>query len=328
MSRRLLTDKVRLEELYAKELELKRTEPIGSSPLLAHLSYQILLLEKKLKISNPDRQFDCIGIMIEHAYYMKMEQKDRHVAKKTFQQILRLDRYNPEANYRYAFLHYEEDDWIKAIQYFQAALLENDSNFPLSSDQVMKANLFISYCAMMIVKESIHTVNELKSDELMETEGISIEELSDNVKDLLSQSEYKIIRNEGESFISQTHYEELESIVESDAIWLDLTLDQPYIKSGNRSIEISRQNGLLLKRLLLKSAKQEGLALTEITGYQDEFLANSIDISWDNYRQKVRRINERLRTIGLPSPFIQHVTGKHSYRIEPCTFSIIEYDAK
>ncbi|MDW0115025.1 hypothetical protein QT711_17835 [Sporosarcina saromensis] len=60
MSRRLLTDKERLEELYAKELELKRTQPIGSSPLLAHLSYQILLLEKKLKISNPDRQFVCI----------------------------------------------------------------------------------------------------------------------------------------------------------------------------------------------------------------------------------------------------------------------------
>ncbi|WP_262176606.1 tetratricopeptide repeat protein [Saccharococcus sp. Marseille-Q5394] len=327
MNRVLLTDEERLQALYKKLRESRRSGPIGFSAPLAQLSYRILQLERKLKIHDPVRRYDCIGIMMEQAYYMKTEQKDRHVAKLTFEQILRLDPHNPEANYRYAFLHYEDGEWVKAIRFFKAAIQDNSSDFPLAKDQIVKANLFISYCAMMLVKESMRTVEDLKSDKKLDTEGVSIDELTANVKTLLAQTEYRLVSNEGEEFISKVRYEELESNVESGAIWLDMTLDQPYVKSGYQSKEISRLNGILLKRLLLKSAKQETLALAEISGYQEEFVAESHDVSWENYRQKIRRLNQRLSDVGLPVQFIQHVTGTQSYKIEPCKFSIIENEA-
>ncbi|MEK3934325.1 hypothetical protein MKY41_03320 [Sporosarcina sp. FSL W7-1349] len=328
MNRLLKTEEERLQTLYAKLKEAKHSEPIGFSAQLARLSYQILQLERKLRIQDPVKQYECIGVMMEHAYYMKTEQKDRHVAKRTFEQILQLDRHNPEANYRYAFLHYEDEEWVAAIRYFKASLFDNSSDFPLAQDQIVKANLFISYCAMMLTKESMRAAEGLKTDDLLVTEGVSIDELSSRVKTLLAQSEYRLLSSKGEKFISKERYEKLEADVELGALWLDMTSEPPSVKSGDRCREISRQNGILLKKLLLKSAQGEALSLAEITGYQEEAIADSHDVSWGSYRKKIQRINEKLCEIGFLEQLIKVIPGTQSYKVKACEFAIIEYDAK
>lgn len=328
MYRVRVSDEERLQQLYDNYQEAKRNEPFGFSAKLAQLSYQILKQERKMHIDNPDKRYECIGVMLEHAYYMKTDLKDRAVAKRTFADILKVDRSNAEANYRYAFLYYEDRDWIKAIEFFRASLVDKSSDFPLADDQVVKANLFISYCATMLVRESMRAADSLMNDELLETEGISIDELSENVKMLLDEKEYRLISNEGVSFISKKRYEELENNLKPGEVWLDITAEQPYVENGCYSKVLSRQNASLLIRLLVKSGNKEALSLLEITGYQEELIADSLDISWDSYRQKIRRLNQKLEEIGLPSPFIKHVAGTQSYHIESCPFFIVERDAQ
>ncbi|MFD1928848.1 tetratricopeptide repeat protein [Sporosarcina siberiensis] len=328
MNRLKVTGEKRLQELYGKLKEARRNEPFGFNAHLAQLAFQILDLERKLKIDNPDKQNDFIGIMLEHAFYMKTDRKDPYVAKQTFQQILRIDPHNAEANYRYAFLHYKDGNWTKAISFFKESILHSSPDFPLAEDQVVKAHLFISYSAMMLVKESMRAVDDLQPEESLETEGISIDQLSADVKALLALKEYRLNSNTGEEFISRDRYKELESNVSPGDVWVDLTVEEPYIQSGDLSIRISHQLGNLLKRLLLKSAKQEALPLYELIGNQEEMFHDSEDFNWDNYRQKIRRVKQKLVEVGLPERFIQSVRGTQSYRIEPCTFFIIQHDAE
>ena len=90
----------KLEELYS-ELNVEQLKaPLEINARIAELSHRIILLKKSLKISMPEEQHRLIGSMIEHAYVMKTEKRDRYVAKNTFEKILKIEPNNPEANYR------------------------------------------------------------------------------------------------------------------------------------------------------------------------------------------------------------------------------------
>ena len=67
----------KLKELNAKLKEAKRKEPLEINATIADLSYRILMLKRSLRIAMPDEENRLIGSMLEHAYLMKTERRDR-----------------------------------------------------------------------------------------------------------------------------------------------------------------------------------------------------------------------------------------------------------
>lgn len=317
-----------LEELTQKLKETQEKESKGFNSQIANLCSQILRIKKSMRILVSEEQFKLIGLMMEHAYDMKTGRRDRVVAKYVFEKILKLEPRNPEANYRYAFLFYQDGNWIKAINHFQLAMQNNDSEFPLSDDQITKANLFIGYCSVMLAKESMKLAEELsiESGELM-SEGISIDKLSKKLKGMLDSAEFILYTNNDEKLISKEEYEELMLKNSNNELLLDIAASKPFLKNGDREVNISEYNAKLLKRLLLKGAKAEVLSLADLTVYQEEAISDSHNISWENYRQKVRRINQKLVDVGLRK-LIKVVPNTTGYIIDHINFHIIQYDAQ
>lgn len=319
----------RLAALREQLKEVKQRDSDGDNPFITHLSFQIIKLEKSLHILQPEDQNSVIGNMMEYAYEMKTQQKDRRVAKDTFKKILQFDSKNPDANYRYAFLHYEEGDWMTAITHFQKATLDDNEDFPLSDDQLVKAHLFMSYCAVKFAKESMCVADQLlEGEDDLVAEGISIDDLSSKLKTMLDNTELRLFSRQGEKLISKQEYEALQSTIDEYALLLDLTSNTSFVKKGSHSKEISRQNSVLLKQLLLKSIDDDALLLSEIMGYQEEEIANIHDVNWASYRQKVSRINSRLVDIGFPPRLIKSIPRTYSCKIEPVNFYIVQFDAK
>ncbi|MHA6260029.1 tetratricopeptide repeat protein [Sporosarcina sp. CAU 1771] len=137
----------RLKEITLLLNEEKQKTPLEFTARIADLSRKMVRIKKVMGILTQEEQDQLVRSMMAYAFHMKTgEHKDRYAAKTTFEQILKIDPKNAEANYRYAFLYYEDRDWIQAINHFNKALQDEDSAFPLWDDQLIKAHLFICYC--------------------------------------------------------------------------------------------------------------------------------------------------------------------------------------
>ncbi|WP_019413132.1 tetratricopeptide repeat protein [Paenisporosarcina sp. TG20] len=187
-----------LERVNELELKLKEMEEVEEDPANSHLQQKktqvrnkLMNLKIKLDTASDKEKDDYIGEIMETALYAKTgKSRNPQAALDTYSQIIQLDRENPDAYYRYAFLHYSNRHWLKAIDYFQRALdnqSRDKSNLPLAQDQVIKARLFIGYCAAQIAKKALQEANELDTGIFdLPAEGISIQDLS-NCHDTLSR---------------------------------------------------------------------------------------------------------------------------------------------
>lgn len=327
MVRKRVTREEQLEEMTRKLTEAQQKDPNRFDAHIAQLSFRILRLKKSMRIVDEDEQYRLIGLLMEHAYYLKTDVRDRTAAKDTFKKILQIHPDNQEANYRYAFLYYEERNWSAAIQYFQQATKMVDEDFRLSDDQIIKAHLFIGYCSTMLANESMKQAESLMGEgEAPSAQGISIEELTFKLKNMLASKEFMFMTKEEHTLISREEYEEFVEEIEDDVVLLDLTTNAYEVQFGGMSCELSLQQAFLLKKLLL--AHSDGLSLADITGYQEESISESQEISWDNYRQMIRRLKQKLTRIGLSEGFITLGSIPRSYQIVDVNYSIVQYDAK
>ena len=204
-----------LEKLEQLELqlmeEMKNEINIGR---VSNVEEEINRLKYTSDIFNEKEKTSYIKELMSHAFHIKSDvYQDRNIAETQYKNILKLDRDNPEAAYRYAFLQYDKNKWLMAITHFQNAIQaqtypRGNINFPLSEDQIIKAKLYIGYCAAQIAKEALNEANRLNKESLaLPVEGISIEKLLDNLKAELNKTEFMMITNNGERGISKDEYE-------------------------------------------------------------------------------------------------------------------------
>jgi len=276
-----------LEILKQRLHEENQENPSSFTARKAEFSRKLITVKKSMGILIHDELHRYIGDMMENAFYLKTEEhRDENSAMKAFEQILNIDAQIAEANYRYGFLLHKKRNWTKAIHHFNRAVNSKDVDFPLTDDQIIKAHLFIGYCSVELAKESMEQADHLfKDSQKLSYEGISIDELSMKLKNKLMNLEYNLTTHEGTRSISMSEYEAFESSIDMSALLLNFVEGEPFIQKGNKNRKISRHNAILLKKLLLKSIKGERLSLMDISGYQEEIVANSHDISWDSYRQ-------------------------------------------
>ncbi|MHA6260024.1 tetratricopeptide repeat protein [Sporosarcina sp. CAU 1771] len=320
----------RLEEITLLLNEEQQKTPLELTARIADLSRKMIRLKKVMGILTEEEQDQLVRSMMAYAFHMKTgEHKDRYAAKNTFEQILKIDPRNAEANYRYAFLYYEDRDWIQAINHFNKALGDDDSAFPLWDDQLIKAHLFIGYCSIELAKASMQVADELSEASEVETStGISVEDLSVKLQEKLAGAEFVLYSNEDRRMISKSEREAITQNFDFEGLVLDFTGNKTFIQRKDKSCDISIFLAVLLKQLLLKSSVNEALSLTDIDGYQEESVANSNEVTWDNYRTKISRINKLLAQIGFPERFIQHVLNTNSYTFPNIKFYILARDGE
>ncbi|MCZ2259871.1 hypothetical protein [Sporosarcina sp. G11-34] len=200
----------RLKEITQLLKAEKQKDPFKFTARIADLSRQKIRLKKSLDILTQEEQDKLIRSMMDYAFHMKTgTNKDRYAVKNTFGQVLKINPRNAEANYRYAFLHYEDRNWIKAINYFDKALHDDDSAFPLWDDQLIKAHLFIVYCSIELAKASMKVADGLSEESNVgSSSGISVEALSMKLQEKLAGTEFVLLSNEDRRMISKNEYEE------------------------------------------------------------------------------------------------------------------------
>lgn len=315
------------EILEKLELQLVEARKGNNSVHVENKQKEINKLKYEANIFNEEEKFEYIRELMENAFHAKSDiVQDRDVAEKQYHNILKIDKENPEAYYRHAFLKYEKKEWLKAINDFQNAReihKKGKFKFPLSDDQYIKAKLFIGYCAAQLARETIKEADDFERDILnMEVKGISIEELLENIKEEISKTNIIVVTKDAQNGISQEEYEEMFVSLREDQLLLSFLADTPFIKKGKgKQLELSGKLSNILKRLLLNSKEDLPLTLHELNEYM-EGEDGVPDLKWDNYRGKVKLLNKALIESGFFENLIYAIRGKERYRIKQIDFII------
>lgn len=321
------TTKRDLEELEKLKLQFVEIKKGNNSARVENKQKAIDRFKFRANIFNDSEKVEYIRELIENAFHAKSDiVQDINVAEVQYQSILKIDKENPEANYRYAFIKYQKKCWIEAINYFQKAQeihRRGVLNFPLTEDQYIKSKLFIGYCAAQLAKEAIKEAATLEEGILnMEVKGISIEDLLDNLKDTISRTSISIITKDSQTGISQEEYEEILFSLDNHQLLLSFIGDTPFIKKGySEKIELGGKLSNTLKRLLLNSKNDLPLTLQELNEWV-EGEEGEDNLKWDNYRSRVRLLNEALVKIGYNKNQIYAIRGKQRYAIKHLDFII------
>jgi hypothetical protein len=318
----------RVSELELKLKELKETPNSSSDQKEKQLRNELMSLKIKLNMVSDEEKGSFIGELMENAFYAKTgEYRDSKAATYVYQNILQIDRDNPEAHYRYAYLQYDKKHWLKTIEHFQLAIdihRKNTSNFPLTEDQLIKAKLFIGYSAAQISKEALKEAKGLDANAFaLDYEGISIEELSNQLKRELEKTELYMITPHDKQGISKGKYEELRNSLSEGQLLLSFVEDRPFIQlSDDAGNPMSPNESVLLKKLLMKSVNNKPLTLTELNGYEPE-TGTINEVSWGAYRRQISRLNNRLKESGVEQSIIEADAGYQRYRINIKDFYIV-----
>lgn len=316
---------LRLERM--EEVERESKEDSHLQQMKAQVQNELMNLKIKLNLVTDGEKDDHIGELMETALYTKGNSRDPQSALYAYRQIIQLERDNPEAHYRYAFLHYKNRQWVKAIQYFQKALdnqRRDDSNFPLAQDQVIKARLFIGYCAAQISKEALQDAKELDTGIFdLPAEGISIQDLSNQLRTTLENTEFILVTPSGKEGISRSTYVKLLAKLDNEALLLSFVDAEPFIQRGDDPRNpITVLESILLKRLLLKSKRSSALSVVELNGFMEE-TGTINEVSWSTFRRQISRLNNRLRESGFSENLIVVDAGLQRYRINSKEFYIV-----
>lgn len=319
----------RVNELELKLKEMKETPNSSTDQNEKQLRNELMSLKIKLKMLSDEEKVCFIGDLMENAFYVKTgEYRDSNAATTVYQKILQIDRDNPEAHYRYAYLQYDKKQWLKTIEHFQLAIdihRKNTSNFPLAEDQIIKAKLFIGYSAAQISKEALKEAKGLDANAFaLSFEGISIQELSNQLKRELEKTELNMITPNGKRGISKEKYEELCKSLSEGQLLLSFVEDRPFIQFGDDAGNpMSSKESVLLKKLLMKSVNNKPLSLMELNGFDPKTETINEEVSWDAYRRQISRLNNRLKESGVKQSIIEADAGFQRYRIKTKDFYIV-----
>ena len=314
-------DLEKLEQLELQLIEEKKNEiNIGR---VSNMEERINRLKYTFDIFNEKEKTSYIKELMSHAFHIKSDvYQDRNVAETQYKNILKLNRDNPEAAYRYAFLQYDKNKWLVAITHFQHAIKSQtyprrNINFPLSEDQIIKAKLYIGYCAAQIAKEALNEANTLNKESLaLPVEGISIEKLLDNLKAELNKTEFMMITKEKEKGISKEEYYDLIDNLEEEQLVLSFVDAEPFIQKGDSVVTMSGTLSIL-RSYCYEVKGTYSCPKRKCLGLMRRRLRRI------SYSQQVSRLNAELRKCGYAKTLITKKRNDPGYKIESLDFYII-----
>ncbi|KGR78968.1 hypothetical protein [Ureibacillus manganicus] len=232
-----------------------------------------------------------------------------------FTKVLDADKKQPknaEVRYRYAHFLMQKKQYLNAILFFKQALKINENpecTFPIKEDQLMKAHLYIGYCAGQMLKESLVKANELNVEQAhmnyLNTEGLSLDEVLDKLK---NQTEFYDAYVNGEKrTISLEEYLKYKAGQYGNVMLISFVENRVFIKVGSQlEGELPLGMGELLRTILINII-QKGIAT-----YDD--IREDFDQDWRTITRYMSRINSKVRDDGTGLRLLKLTQGTFENR--------------
>ena len=310
----------RLNEIKQKIQEEKSKHPDGHSHVLSNLNKKLLSVGKTLLTE--DEKNNAIDTLMNYAYYIKMEAKaDPYMAEKEFSAILQINPVNAAAQYRLGFIRYKNHDWFNAINHFHKAIEYHPKNehFELEVDQLIKAEMFISYCSLRLAFKSLKQSSILKKTygDVLAPEGISIEDLAEKIEMTLKQSEYILIENGKRQHVSKMQCENLAERQPVGHIFLYFSDSEIYL-FGNEVTTLTKKRANYLKFLLENSSLEKPVRAKDISTDLEDTLITEGTITPGHLRTIISRLNDSFEKVGYDNAIVNqngYYIPKISYKI-------------
>ena len=310
----------RLNEIKQQIKEEKSKHPDGHSNVLSNLNKKLLSVGKT-QLSE-DEKNNAIDTLMNYAYYIKMEATaDSSIAKNEFSAILKINPVNAAANYRLGFIYYKKHEWFNAITHFHKAIEYHPKNehFELEVDQLIKAELFISYCSLRLAFDSLKQASKLKKTygDVLVPEGISIEKLAEKIEMTLKKSEYILIENGKQQHVSKIQCENIAERQPRGHVFLYFSDSEIYL-FGHAVTTLSKKRANYLKFLLENSSLDKPIKAKDISTDLEDTLITENTITAGHLRTIVSRLNDSFEKVG----YCNAIVNQNGYYIPNISYKI------
>lgn len=221
-----------------------------------------------------------------------LQKKERELRRR-FVAILNQDKKNAEVRYRYGMFLMDCKEYSQAIRKFEEALKVNNKancTFPLEKAQLLKAHMFIGYCAGKLIKDSLGKVEELNIEEAsidynLKVEGRDIYEVLMMLEN--ASEHYTAYQNGKKRILSLEEYLQYKAGLHGNTMLISFVEKETFIKVGHHE---KRNVPADLAALLL--FQLETIFKKGIVTYDDLRFDYESTRSWATHRRYVSRINE------------------------------------
>ena len=222
--------------------------------------------------------------------------KERELRKR-FTETIKNDKKNAEVLYRYGFFLMDRGEYSKAIRRFEEALDVNerrDCSFPLEKAQMLKAHMFIGFCAGQLLKQSLEKAESLNIEDTMFDYDLNVEgkSLEDVLQMLKKESEHYVAIINGEKrIISLNEYLQYKGGSKGKVLLISFVETDVTIKMGNYQAKKVPEQSSELLRYMLDMILKKGYVT-----YDDVRFDFGSTLSWDTLRRNVNRTYEYIDT--------------------------------
>lgn len=134
---------------------------------MPHEQERVLIKQLREAASPEEKELiknKLVALYVQFGEFFKMNTvPDPYSAKKSLEKALRFQKDHPIANYRLAHLLYRKGEYLKALTHFSRAI-EGSPVAALNDSQMMLARMFMVNCGILITRESLEEIEELKED--------------------------------------------------------------------------------------------------------------------------------------------------------------------
>lgn len=245
--------------------------------------------------------------LVHYGTYLKMaDHKVEQVAIPSLVSALRYDPYNPIAAYRLGFIYYRRHDFVNAVKYFQQAIyserLTKDQNMPLTEQQKLNAQLYLTNSALQIAKESQDYLAKLPADQTEQLPGYEFSSLYYTIREndayLINHAFYKETAQD-RTTCSKRYCDDLALDTPMDTIVLYFGDVETSVSFNGKSEALTKRTSDVLRYLLTNSSHGKPANTYDVKECFGD-LSYDEDIQWPTYRQAVKRVRGKLEACGIP----------------------------
>lgn len=307
-----------LEELETLEQTLHENEPkseYGHYSMLVNIYEEMyrrlvpLARKDKEQYGNSGNYIKklLISSLIKYGTYLKMNnEKDDKLAQSSLERALKYDKTIPIVYYRLGFLAYKEQQYSRAVQYFQSALVYQCSSinlaYQLNDQQHLHAHLYLTNSALYVASSTHQALEQLdhSHSQLPNLELSPLYAVLKHNENYLEANAFYQVSKEGIVSCSRESCDELAEQSPKNTIILYFN-DQQNILIFNGKEKVMTPNQAAMLRHFLLCSNQDNPGTRE--NLVDFFGKTGVDglVKKANLVKAIERLRTKLGAVGIPS---------------------------
>lgn len=258
--------------------------------------------------------------LVHYGTYLKMSnQKNERMAEPTLIKALSFDPTNPIAPYRLGFLSYEQQEYAKALQYFQISINNIDLNknlaMSLNEQQLKRAHLYLTNSALNVAHRARATLEKLPDAEIEQVPGYEFSGLfsvMNNNDNYLWNHAFCKKTIEGRTTCSKQDCEDIAMNNPRDTIILYFGDVETSLNYNGQAVSLSKALSDLLRYLLNESSESKPAKAGDVKRFFGN-LSLDDELKWETYRRAISRLRVALKNVSIPEVIATVPNGQAYY---------------